>query len=213
MATNKNSFVLYTDIIETVKQLDNEKAGELFKHILSYVNDENPVTDDVIINLVFTPIKLSLKRDLKKYDKYIKKQSENGKKGGRPKTQKTQPFILKPKKADSVSVSDSVSVNDNKINIPTLKEFLDHGFTKLAYQNKDSQFYEHSITSKYNTWIEDGWKTAHGKKIKNWKNVLNNTLPYLKPIYPDKKPILFTTKKHIPKAPEPRKKVAVTIDD
>ena len=95
----------------------------------------------------------------------------------------------------------------------TLKEFLDHGFTKLAYQNKDSQFYEHSITSKYNTWIEDGWKTAHGKKIKNWKNVLNNTLPYLKPIYPDKKAIAFTTKKHIPKAPEPRKKVAVTIDD
>ena len=86
MATNKKSFVLYTDIIETVKQLDNEKAGELFKHILSYVNDEDPVTDDVIINLVFTPIKLSLKRDLKKYDKYIKKQSENGKKGGRPKT-------------------------------------------------------------------------------------------------------------------------------
>ena len=35
MATNKKSFVLYTDIIETVKQLDNEKAGELFKHILS----------------------------------------------------------------------------------------------------------------------------------------------------------------------------------
>ena len=56
MATNKKSFVLYTDIIETVKQLDNEKAGELFKHILSYVNDEDPVTDDVIINLVFTPI-------------------------------------------------------------------------------------------------------------------------------------------------------------
>ena len=68
MATNKKAFVLYTDIIETVKQLDNEKTGELFKHILSYVNDEDPVTDDVIINLVFTPIKLQLKRDLKKYE-------------------------------------------------------------------------------------------------------------------------------------------------
>lgn len=214
MAKDKKSFVLYTDIIETVKQLDNEKAGELFKHILRYVNDENPVTEDVIINLVFTPIKLSLKRDLKKYDKYIKKQSENGKKGGRPKTQKTQPFFSKPKKADSVSVSDSVNVNDININIPTLKEFLDYGFTKLAYQNKDSQFYEHSITSKYNTWIEDGWKTAHGKKIKNWKNVLNNTLPYLKPIYPDKKTIPFTpAKNYKAPAPEPRKKVAVTIDD
>ena len=211
MATNKKAFVLYTDIIETVKQLDNEKTGELFKHILSYVNDEDPVTDDVIINLVFTPIKLQLKRDLKKYECRADRSRENGKKGGRPKTQKTQQVFSKPRKPDSDSVSDSVNVKKD-IYIPTLKEFLDHGFTKLAYQNKDSQFYEHSITSKYNTWIEDGWKTAHGKKIKNWKNVLNNTLPFLKPIYPDKKQIPFTpAKKH--KAPEPRKKVAVTIDD
>lgn len=215
MATNKKSFVLYTDIIETVKQLDDKKAGELFKHILSYVNDENPVTDDVIINLVFTPIKLSLKRDLKRYEYRAERSRENGKKGGRPKTQKTQQVNSKPRKpdSDSVSVSDSVNVKKD-IYIPTLKEFLDHGFTKLSYQNKDSQFYEHSITSKYNTWIEDGWKTAHGKKIKNWKNVLNNTLPFLKPIYPDKKQIPFTpAKNHKAPAPEPRKKVAVTIDD
>ena len=213
MATNKKSFVLYTDIIESIRLLDNAKAGELFKHILSYVNDENPSTNDVIINLAFTPIKQSLKRDLIKYDTYINKQSENGKKGGRPKTQKTQPFISKPKKADSVSVSVSDSVNDNKIYIPTIQEFLNHATTKLAYQNKDAQYYNHALTSKYNTWLDDDWKNAHGKKIKNWKNALNNTLPYLKPIYPDKKSIPFTTKKHIPKAPEPRKKVAVTIDD
>ena len=214
MATNKKAFVLYTDIIETVKQLDNEKTGELFKHILSYVNDEDPVTDDVIINLVFTPIKLQLKRDLKKYECRADRSRENGLKGGRPKTQKTQRVNSKPRKPDTVTVTDTVIVKDNNINIPTLKEFLDHGFTKLAYQNKDSQFYEHSITSKYNTWIEDGWKTAHGKKIKNWKNVLNNTLPYLKPIYPDKKSIPFTpAKKHKASSPEPRKKVAVTIDD
>ena len=187
----------------------------MFKHILSYVNDENPTTDDVIINLVFTPIKLSLKRDLKRYEYRAERSRENGKKGGRPKTQKTQQVFSKPRKpdSDSVSVSDSVNVKKD-IYIPTLKEFLDHGFTKLAYQNKDSQFYEHSITSKYNTWIEDGWKTAHGKKIKNWKNVLNNTLPYLKPIYPDKKSIPFTpAKNYKATSPEPRKKVAVTIDD
>ena len=213
MATNKKSFVLYTDIIESIRLLDDTKAGELFKHILRYVNDENPTTNDVIINLAFTPIKQSLKRDLIKYDTYINKQSENGKKGGRPKTQKTQPFISKPKKADSVSVSDSVNVNDNKIYIPTIQEFLNHATTKLAYQNKDAQYYNHALTSKYNTWLDDDWKNAHGKKIKKWKNALNNTLPYLKPIYPDKKSIPFTTKKHIPKAPEPRKKVAVTIND
>mgnify|MGYP003631621415 CR=1 FL=1 len=213
MATNKKSFVLYTDIIESIRLLDDTKAGELFKHILSYVNDENPTTNDVIINLVFTPIKLQLKRDLKRYETRAERSRENGTKGGRPKTQKTQQVNLKPRKPDTDTVTVTDTVNDNKIYIPTIQEFLNHATTKLAYQNKDAQYYNHALTSKYNTWLDDDWKNAHGKKIKNWKNALNNTLPYLKPIYPDKKSIPFTTKKHIPKAPEPRKKVAVTIDD
>ena len=213
MATNKKSFVLYTDIIESIRLLNDTKAGELFKHILRYVNDENPTTNDVIINLVFTPIKLQLKRDLKRYETRAERSRENGTKGGRPKTQKTQQVNLKPRKPDTVTVTVNDTVNDNKIYIPTIQEFLNHATTKLAYQNKDAQYYNHALTSKYNTWLDDDWKNAHGKKIKNWKNALNNTLPYLKPIYPDKKSIPFTTKKHIPKAPEPRKKVAVTIDD
>jgi len=119
MAENKKSFVLYTDLIHTVQHLTDEQTGKLFKHILSYVNDENPISDDVITNLSFEPVKQALKRDLKKYESYINKQKANGKKGGRPKkeeTQKTQPFISKPKKADSVSVSVSVSDNVNVIN-------------------------------------------------------------------------------------------------
>jgi len=119
MAENKKSFVLYTDLIHTVQHLTDEQTGKLFKHILSYVNDENPISDDVITNLSFEPVKQALKRDLKKYESYINKQKANGKKGGRPKkeeTQKTQPFISKPKKADSVSVSVSVSDINNIYN-------------------------------------------------------------------------------------------------
>lgn len=68
MAENKNSFVLYADLIHTVRKMDDDKAGALFKHILSYVNDENPVTDDLIVELTFEPIKQQLKRDLKKWE-------------------------------------------------------------------------------------------------------------------------------------------------
>ena len=84
MAENKKSFILYSDLIHTVSKLPNDKAGELFKHILAYVNDENPVSEDLIIQIAFEPVKLQLKRDLKKWESYIEKQSENGKKGGRP---------------------------------------------------------------------------------------------------------------------------------
>ena len=73
MAENKKSFVLYTDLIHTVQHLTDEQTGKLFKHILSYVNDENPISDDVITNLSFEPVKQALKRDLKKYESYINK--------------------------------------------------------------------------------------------------------------------------------------------
>lgn len=121
MAENKKSFILYCDLIHTIEKMPKEKAGELFLHILQYVNDKNPVTDDLIVNLTFEPIKQTLKRDLVKWEKFIEKQRENGLKGGRPKNQ-TNPnnptLILanptKPKKADNVS--DSVNVNEIKKN-------------------------------------------------------------------------------------------------
>jgi len=111
MAENKNSFVLYCDLIHTVNQLPDDKAGELFKHILSYVNDEDPTTDDIIINISFEPIKQQLKRDLKKYEGICKRNSENGKKGGRPKKPKKPTGLnenpTEPKKADSDNDSDN----------------------------------------------------------------------------------------------------------
>jgi hypothetical protein len=81
MAQDKNSFLLYCDLWQTVKKMPTDKAGELFKHILSYVNDENPNSDDLIIQLTFEPIKQQLKRDLKKYSKSVENKSNAGKLG------------------------------------------------------------------------------------------------------------------------------------
>lgn len=81
MAEDKKSFLLYTDLIHTVNKMPSEKAGELFKHILSYVNDLNPETDDLIIQLTFEPIKQQLKRDLLKYKESIIDKSNAGKLG------------------------------------------------------------------------------------------------------------------------------------
>jgi hypothetical protein len=118
MAQDKKSFLLYCDQQGVFNKLPDEIAGKLIKHIFAYVNDENPPCDDLLLSIAFEPIQQSLKRDLKKYEVYIGKQKENGAKGGRPKkeeeTQITQPFFQEPKKADSVSVSVSESVNDNK---------------------------------------------------------------------------------------------------
>lgn len=79
MAKDKKGFVLYADQFELFKQLPNEKAGELIKHIFSYVNDENPSCDDDILEFAF----FMVLRDMKIIDylprkianQYLRKQN------------------------------------------------------------------------------------------------------------------------------------------
>jgi len=138
MATGKKSFLLYADIITTVEQLPNEQAGQLFKMILDYVNDKNPVADDLLIKIAFEPIKQQLKRDLNKYNKLVDRARENGKKGGRPKKEINQEKPKKPSRLINnqekavnvnVSVNDSVNVNEifnNKNIIKRKNKFCEH---------------------------------------------------------------------------------------
>lgn len=116
MAENKKSFLLYCDLIHTIEKMPLELAGELFLHILKYVNDKNPISENLLINLTFEPIKQSLKRDLIKYEKICNRNKDNGSKGGRPKNpdepKKPSGLITnpdEPKKPDN----DSDSVNDS----------------------------------------------------------------------------------------------------
>ena len=91
MAENKKSFLLYCDLLHTVKKLNDEQAGKLFKHVLEYVNDLNPETEDIITDLCFEPIKQNLKRDLQKYEQIREKKREAGKKGATKRWQNIAP--------------------------------------------------------------------------------------------------------------------------
>ena len=119
MATNKKSFVLYSDLIHTVQYLSLEERGLVFTWVLDYVNDKNPEPLEGLLQAVVEPIKQQLKRDLKKYEQRAERARENGKNGGRPKNpeepKKTQSVNLKPKKHDNVNVTvnDTVNVNGN----------------------------------------------------------------------------------------------------
>ena len=89
MAEGKKSFLAYCDWKEMFDSLPDDKAGQLIKHIFAYVNDEDPQSEDFIINALFANIKNTLKRDLVKYENFIEKQRLNGGKGGRPPKPKT----------------------------------------------------------------------------------------------------------------------------
>jgi len=110
MAKDKNSFLIYCDIIHTVDKLDDLQAGKLFKHLLKYVNDLNPVADDIVTEIAFEPIKQSLKRDLQKYESIRERNSENAKK--RWNATASDRIPKHTKNADSDSVSDSVISKD-----------------------------------------------------------------------------------------------------
>lgn len=78
MAKDKTSFILYADSYGLIKQLPDDVAGRLLKHIFAYVNDEDPKTDELLVNIAFEPIKMQLKRDLIKWESELEKKSESG---------------------------------------------------------------------------------------------------------------------------------------
>ena len=91
--------------------MPNDKAGELIKFIFSYVNDENPVTEDLIINLAFTPIKQQLKRDLIKFEQIKDKRSEAGKVGANKRWQNIANDSKRILPIAKIAVNDNVNVN------------------------------------------------------------------------------------------------------
>ena len=79
MAENKKGFILYADLLKVVEQLPDDIAGKLFKIILTYVNDLEVQIDDLLLKIAFEPIKLQLKRDLKKFEVKRQQYSDAGK--------------------------------------------------------------------------------------------------------------------------------------
>lgn len=177
MAKDKKSFLLYCDLLEVAKELDDKSRGELFLYILEYVNDLNPEPPNQLIKMLFIPIKQALKRDLAKYESIIERNRSNGSKGGRPKKPKKPTGLSgnpkKPKKAviDNDTVIDTV--NDIDRNIPAYDDFLKYAASKKPKLNPDV------LKLKYDSWIENDWRDGNDKPIKNWKTKVLNTLPYI----------------------------------
>lgn len=195
MAENKKSFLLYCDLVYTISKMPNDKAGELFKHILEYVNDNNPVTEDLIIQLTFEPIKQQLKRDLAKYQDISSKRSEIGKLAGiksgearRTKTKQNEPIGLKTnqneqdKEIDTVIDKDTVKVKDKENkkdinNIAKTKVLVHPSFSFI--KNTFLNYYLEQKQLNYNWQPIDGLKT---------NSIIKKILFQVKTTYPDTLP-------------------------
>lgn len=157
MAQNKRSFILYSDIYHTIKKLSDDQAGKLFKHILGYVNDENPVMNDILLDIAFEPIKQSLKRDLRKYETIREKRIIAGKASA----DKRQHMLTHVDKQEQVSTPSAVNVSDS-VSVSVKEE-------KKKKPDFDFQFLDVKFIPVFMEWMD--YKRARNEKYKNQKSV------------------------------------------
>lgn len=171
MAEDKKSFIAYADWKETFDKLPDEVAGKLIKHIFAYVNDENPISDDYVIEAVFSNIKNTLKRDLRKWETQLDQRREAGKRSAEQRAlnkinersislNETQ---RNPTVSDSVNVSDSVILleKETKVNISDRKLIFYNSlipYTKTYGKVMLREFYEY--------WTEHGENDLKFRKEK-----------------------------------------------
>lgn len=173
MAENKKSIVIYIDLITTIEKLQDDEAGRILKHLLRYVNDLNPEPPDRLTEIIFEPIKQTLKRDLVKWIDGAPERTDKAKKAGiasgkarklkRTQTNsnelgssKTNSNELNPTKR-TVSVSDSVNVSDSvltkvinkKMNINTREQNF-----KIEISQYETEYGNKTIEEFYNYWTE-----------------------------------------------------------
>lgn len=161
MATGKKKIVVYADWKSSFDALTNEEAGLLIKHFFAYVNDENPISENRIVQLMFEPIKATLKRDLESWETTRTQRIEAGAKGGKQKVanaKKIKQKVANVAVIDSVSVS--VSVSDNVNDISFKKE------TKYNFKEK-------LLNLNFNEQLVDEWLSIRkAKKAKNTETAL-----------------------------------------
>lgn len=87
---DKKSFIIYTDIAETVTRLSDEQAGKLFKGMLSYQNDGIIPDLGELLDFVFVPIRQQMDRDEEKWERIREKRAASGAKGGQKKAENRQ---------------------------------------------------------------------------------------------------------------------------
>lgn len=113
-----NYVKLHVDALEAYKRLNDAEFGRGIRALLKYVASGEEAENLGREGLMYDALCAQVKRDLQGYDKYIAAQTENGKKGGRPrknqKPKETQnnPWVFEKPKETQKSLRNNIdSIN------------------------------------------------------------------------------------------------------
>ena len=127
----KKSFIMYKSFRTMLLRMSMEERGRMITAIYEYLYDgEISVELDAVVDMAFCAIKDTLDRDAETYAEKCRINSENGKKGGRPRKSlserseayrsadfslpKTERFFEKAKKADNDNGNNNGNGNENE---------------------------------------------------------------------------------------------------
>lgn len=192
MAENKKSAIIYTDWINIFEELEDVEAGQLIKHLFRYINDQNPEPPSRLIKLVFEPLKQSLKRDLKTWEKIREKKAESGKIGGiksgesrrsMKQNEANEADALKTKQNEAnEAVTVTVNVNDSVNDLKDQFDYLNINFSvpnniNLTDIQRDERKKKIWITLfESEGWIEDATRGIKRKEVIETKRLLTRFL-------------------------------------
>lgn len=156
--TKKKSFIMHVDSLQVLDHLDDEQAGILFKVIRSYHDPnfdvsyrEKMIKNNFWLKLAILHFDNQFKRDQEKYDNIVKRNQQNGKKGGRPKKNTTIKTQTNPKNHDSDNGNGNDNGNDLKINFKNLIKDFNSIFDKRSKVISDQ------VKTKYKKLIKLGY--------------------------------------------------------
>ena len=190
MAQSRPSIIIHLDSLDVLDKLTPEQSGELFKAIRDYNLGIVPEMS-MVVDLVFTQFKNQFDRDIEKYHNVCKRNKENGKKGGRPITQKTQvvnsitqnnPNNLKNKnksKKDSKNNNiDTFVPNDASIDAVN-STYPNCDINSLIYDFKDQARNRakpfKDLQSGFRNYVRKGWVKPIEKQEKSFAQMANET--------------------------------------
>lgn len=159
MAQGKKSFIAYSDWNGMFQALPDEVAGKLIKHIFLYVNDQNPKSEDYVVNALFEQIRSTLKRDLEKWERQREQRVEAGKRSAEVRQRKST--SVKSRQRNSTV---SVNVNVNKDILIESVSSPPEGVDPLYFYIAKSY---HSLFKKKGT-----NKTLQNAKLDKWVNTV-----------------------------------------